>query len=106
MESGASSILPTGQLLGRLREGTVDYSHLSDDSANRHDLRHAARHFREYDRRVVRTPVRNLVFGVGIAMGLATIAIVPTIAGVSTWKWLLGVLGLVLFVRAERRDRA
>jgi hypothetical protein len=54
----------------------------------------------------VTTPVRNLLFGVGVAVGLATIAIVPTIAGVSTWKWLLGVMGLVLFVRGERRDRA
>jgi hypothetical protein len=52
----------------------------------------------------VTTPVRNLVFGVGVAVGLATIVIVPTIAGVSTWKWLLGVLGLVLILRAERRD--
>jgi len=54
----------------------------------------------------VTNPVRNLVFGVGVAVGLASIVIVPTIAGVSTWKWLLGVLGLVLFVRAERRDSA
>jgi hypothetical protein len=54
----------------------------------------------------VTTPVRNLALGVGVAVGLATVAIVPTIAGVSTWKWVLGVLGIVLFVRAERRDRA
>jgi hypothetical protein len=59
----------------------------------------------EYDRRIVTTPVRNLVLGGGIAAGLATLAIVPTIAGVDTWKWILGVLGVVLFVLAERRGR-
>jgi len=47
-----------------------------------------------------------MVLGVAFAVGLATFAIVPTIAGVSTWKWVLGVLGVVLFVLAERRGRA
>jgi hypothetical protein len=51
------------------------------------------------------TPVRNLALGVGIAVVLAAIAIGPTIAGVSLWKWALGVLGVVLFVLAERRSR-
>jgi hypothetical protein len=60
----------------------------------------------EYDRRVVTTPVRNLMLGGGVAAGLAIIAIVPRIAGVDTWKWVLGVLGVVLFVLAERRGRA
>jgi hypothetical protein len=59
----------------------------------------------EYDRRIVTTPVRNLVLGGGIAAGLATLAIVPTIAGVDTWKWILAILGVVLFVLAERRGR-
>jgi hypothetical protein len=59
-----------------------------------------------YDRGVVTTPVRNLVSGAGIAVVLAALAIVPRIAGVSTWKWALGVLGIVLFVLGERRGRA
>jgi hypothetical protein len=46
-----------------------------------------------------------VVCGVGVAVGLAAVGIVPTVAGVSTWKWLLGVLGLLLFVLGERRDR-
>jgi hypothetical protein len=50
----------------------------------------------------VTIPVRNLVLGTGIAVGLASMAIVPTIAGVSTWKWVLAVLGVVLLVRARR----
>jgi hypothetical protein len=55
---------------------------------------------------VVTTPVRNVLVGAGVAGGLATLAIVPEVAGVSTWKWALGVLGVVFFVLAERRDRA
>jgi type IV secretory pathway VirB2 component (pilin) len=54
----------------------------------------------EYDRRIVTNPARNLMLGGGVAAGLAIIAIVPTIAGVDTWKWALGVLGIVLFVLA------
>jgi hypothetical protein len=53
----------------------------------------------------VTTPGRNLAFGAGVAVGLAAMAVVPTIAGVSTWKWVLGVLGVALFVLAERRGR-
>ena len=41
------------------------------------------------------------------ALGLAAIAaalmVVPTILGVATWKWVLGALGLVIFVSAGRR---
>jgi hypothetical protein len=53
----------------------------------------------------VTTPVRNLASGVGVAVLLAAIGIVPTIAGVSTWKWVLGILGLMLFMLGERRGR-
>ena len=56
----------------------------------------------EPERQIVTTPVRNVVLGAGVAVGLASVAIVPTIAGVATWKWLLAVLGLVLFGRARR----
>ena len=41
------------------------------------------------------------------ALGLAAIAaalmVVPTILGVATWKWVLGAVGLVIFVSAGRR---
>jgi hypothetical protein len=56
----------------------------------------------ESDRPIVTTPVRNVVLGASVAVGLAAVAIVPTIAGVATWKWVLAVLGLVLFGRARR----
>jgi hypothetical protein len=55
-----------------------------------------------FERRIVTTPVRNVVLGASVAVGLASVAIVPTIAGVATWKWVLAVLGLVLFGRARR----
>lgn len=50
-------------------------------------------------------PMRNLLFGVGVAVALATVAIGPQIAGISLWKWVLGVVGLALFVLAGRRQR-
>lgn len=50
------------------------------------------------------TRYRNLALGVAIAVALTTIAVVPTIAGVSTWKWALAVLGGVFFLLAERRS--
>jgi hypothetical protein len=54
------------------------------------------------ERRIVTTPVRNVLLGASVAVGLATVAIVPTIAGVATWKWVLAVVGLGLFGRARR----
>lgn len=48
-------------------------------------------------------PTRNLLFGIGIALVLVTMTVVPTIAGVSTWKWALGGVGLLLFIAAERQ---
>jgi hypothetical protein len=46
-----------------------------------------------------------VLWGASVAAGLATIAIVPTVAGISTWKWVLGFLGIVLFALAERQAR-
>jgi hypothetical protein len=40
---------------------------------------------------------------VGLAAIAAALMVVPTILGVATWKWVLGVLGLVIFVSAGRR---
>lgn len=47
-------------------------------------------------------PVRNLVFGGGTATLLALVMLVPSLGGVSTWKWALAAVGLVLFVFAGR----
>ena len=51
------------------------------------------------------TPLRNLVIGLGTAVVLTAVAIVPTVAGISTWKLVLGLLGIALFVLAERWGR-
>ena len=48
------------------------------------------------------TPVRNLVSGAAAAAVLAIVMFAPSIAGVSTWKWMLGLVGLVLWFLAER----
>jgi hypothetical protein len=47
---------------------------------------------------MIRAMVGLLVAGAG-----ALLLAVPTIFGVETWKWALGVLGAVLFVAAGRR---
>jgi len=39
-------------------------------------------------------PLRNLVGGAVVAAFLASIIGIPTIAGVDTWKWILGLVGL------------
>jgi hypothetical protein len=38
-----------------------------------------------------------------VAAGAAALAAVPTILGVATWKWVLGTIGLAIFVSAGRR---
>ena len=38
--------------------------------------------------------------GILVAAGAAILAVEPTIGGISTWKVVLGVVGLVLFVLA------
>jgi len=40
--------------------------------------------------------------GAAIAIALALVAIVPRIGRVDTWKIVLGVLGVVLFISAGR----
>ena len=44
--------------------------------------------------------ILNLVGGLGLAVLLAAPFVVPTIAGISTWKYVLGAVGLWVFVRA------
>jgi hypothetical protein len=43
---------------------------------------------------------RNLTGGFAVALVLAAPFIVPSIDGVATWKILMGVAGLWIFVRA------
>jgi len=40
---------------------------------------------------------------VGLAAIAAALMVVPTILGVATWKWVLGAVGLAIFVSAGRR---
>ncbi len=44
--------------------------------------------------------LKNLAGGPGVAVLLAAPLVVPAIAGISTWKYLLGAIGLGAFVRA------
>ena len=45
----------------------------------------------------------RIIAGLGIALAAAVLATVPTILGVDTWKWVLGAIGLAIFVSAGRR---
>jgi hypothetical protein len=42
----------------------------------------------------------NLIGGLVVAAVIAIPFVVPVIAGISTWKYLAGAIGLVVFVRA------
>jgi uncharacterized membrane protein YeiH len=42
----------------------------------------------------------NFIMGLIVAAVIATPLVVPTIAGISTWKYLAGAIGLAVFVRA------
>jgi hypothetical protein len=53
----------------------------------------------------VSTSSRNLILGASIAALLTVIAVVPTVAGISTWKWALAAVGLILFVLGGRSRR-
>lgn len=45
-----------------------------------------------------------MVTAVVVAIGLALPFMTPEIAGVATWKIVLGVVGLALFIAGSRRD--
>jgi hypothetical protein len=49
--------------------------------------------------------VGNIMYGTGTAAALALMLAIPTIATVATWKVLLAVVGVMLFMFAGR-DRA
>ena len=42
----------------------------------------------------------NLIGGITAAVAVATMLVVPSVAGIDTWKIVLGVVGLVLFFSA------
>ena len=46
--------------------------------------------------------VRRFAVGLAVAMVMAFTMAVPTVGTLSTWKIVLGVVGLVIFVRAGR----
>jgi hypothetical protein len=48
----------------------------------------------------MRAALARMSLGIVVAVGAAALAVEPTIGGISTWKVVLGVVGLVLFVLA------
>ena len=44
--------------------------------------------------------MRNIVFGVGMAIVIAFVLVVPRIGTVATWKVVLGAAGLAVFILA------
>lgn len=46
--------------------------------------------------------VRTIAAGLAVAMVMAFTMAVPTVGALSTWKIVLGVVGMVIFVRAGR----
>ena len=51
----------------------------------------------------MRSPLARLSFATLVAVAAVALAIVPAIGGISTWKVVLGVIGLALFVMAGKR---
>ena len=47
-------------------------------------------------------PAVRLASGLALALGLVLPFVVPTIAGIATWKVVLGVLGAALFIAGSR----
>jgi hypothetical protein len=48
----------------------------------------------------MRAALSRMSVGILVAVGAVTLAVEPTIGGISTWKVVLGVVGLVVFVLA------
>ena len=48
-------------------------------------------------------PVIRIAAGLAFAVVAAALVAVPSILGVATWKWVLGIIGLAIFVSAGRR---
>jgi hypothetical protein len=66
--------------------------------------RTAEQEARDADDRVdsMRRPLRNVLTGLAIAIVMAFVLAVPSIGRVSTWKIVLALLGLALFVVGGR----
>lgn len=47
-------------------------------------------------------PMRTIIIGALTAAALAFVVAVPSVGGISTWKYILGAIGLALFVLAGR----
>jgi hypothetical protein len=47
--------------------------------------------------------LRNILTGLAVAGVTALLMAVPTIRGISTWKVVLGVIGLTIFLLADRK---
>ena len=45
----------------------------------------------------------RVVAGLAVALVIAALVAVPSVFGVATWKWVLGAIGLALFVAGGRR---
>ena len=54
----------------------------------------------------MRSPARTLLTGAAIAFVVALVGIVPRIGGIDTWKIVLGLLGVALFISAGREKRS
>ena len=50
----------------------------------------------------MRRPLRNVLTGLATAIVIAFVLAVPSIGGVGTWKIVLGLIGLALFVAGGR----
>ncbi len=46
--------------------------------------------------------MRNIVLGAAASILMALVMVVPSVLGISTWKIVLGVLGLALIVLSGR----
>lgn len=51
----------------------------------------------------VRSALARVSAGILVAVAAVALAVVPTIGGISTWKVVLGVIGLALFLMAGKR---
>ena len=50
------------------------------------------------------SPLHNIILGVVVATVLALIMLIPNIAGVGTWKYVLAAIGLALWFLAGKRQ--
>ena len=50
----------------------------------------------------VTTPLRNIVVGAVVATAIA-LMLIPSLGGISTWKYVLAAIGLALWFLAEKK---